>query len=95
MDGLTGVGAALAAMREDEGRYEGCLMLSALPGAPVVEPARRRFVAGSAVLSAIRRRGNHRPGAISVHVIGSAPPLNQAPRVTVYVCSGEIGRAHV
>ena len=41
MDATTGIGAALAAMREDEGRYDGCVMLSALPSAPVVTPRRR------------------------------------------------------
>ncbi|GAA3729575.1 hypothetical protein GCM10022225_08840 [Plantactinospora mayteni] len=43
MDNLAGIGAALAAMRPDDGRrYEGCLMLSALPQAPTI-PHRRTF----------------------------------------------------
>ena len=42
MDNLLGLGSALAAMRPDDGhRYDGTLVLSALPHAPVV-PGRRR-----------------------------------------------------
>lgn len=36
MDNLAGIGAALAAMRGDDGRYDGAPMLSALPDAPIV-----------------------------------------------------------
>jgi len=40
MDHLAASGAAYAAMRPDDDRtrYEGCLMLSALPGAPTIAP---------------------------------------------------------
>ncbi len=52
MDGNTGVAAALAAMRPDDGRrYEGCLMLSALPQAPTVS----RHVRGERLLRLVRR----------------------------------------
>jgi hypothetical protein len=37
MDNMAGIAAALAAMRPDDGRrYEGSLMLSALPHAPTI-----------------------------------------------------------
>lgn len=37
MDNIAGIGAALAAMRPDDGqRYQGCLMLSALPQSPTI-----------------------------------------------------------
>jgi hypothetical protein len=38
MEDLAGLGTALAAARPcDDSRYEGCLMLSALPSAPTIE----------------------------------------------------------
>ncbi|WP_344714872.1 hypothetical protein [Microbacterium terregens] len=38
MDNLAGLGAAVAAMSSDDGhRYEGCVMLSALPDAPTID----------------------------------------------------------
>jgi hypothetical protein len=38
MDQLTGVAAAMASLRaHDQRRYEGCSMLSALPGAPTID----------------------------------------------------------
>ena len=42
MQDLAALGTALAAMSEhdDDERYGGCLMLSALPGAPCAEPSR-------------------------------------------------------
>lgn len=42
MDNLLGLGSALAARRPDDGhRYDGTVMLSALPHAPVVPDGRR------------------------------------------------------
>lgn len=44
MENLAAIGAALASMLPDDGRrYADCLMLSALPGAPMVPPLRRRL----------------------------------------------------
>lgn len=43
MDNMAGIAAALAAMRPDDGRrYEGSLMLSALPHAPTIGHHRSR-----------------------------------------------------
>jgi len=43
MDNLAGLGAALAAMSTDDGRrYDGSVMLSALPDAPTID--RPRFI---------------------------------------------------
>jgi hypothetical protein len=41
MDNLAGLGAVLAAMStDDERRYDGCVMLSALPDAPIIDRPR-------------------------------------------------------
>ena len=54
MDNFAGLGAAVAAMSsDDEHRYEGCVMLSALPGAPIID--RPTFVER---IRRLRRRGS-------------------------------------
>lgn len=68
MDSLLGLGAALAAMRPDDGRrYRGCLMLSALPDAPVVPegtraPRLRRLLAAVRLPPRRRRSAGGVPG---------------------------------
>jgi hypothetical protein len=64
MDNLIGLGAALAAMStDDERRYDGCVMLSALPDAPIIDRP--------TLIDRIRRL---RPGGSQIRASAPASP---------------------
>jgi hypothetical protein len=58
MDTTVGIGTAIAALRPDDGqRYQGCLMLSALPQAPTIDDGPTRV---ERILRLLRKvRYNH------------------------------------
>lgn len=101
MEDLAGLGTALAAARAgDDSRYEGCLMLSALPSAPTIElrpglgERLRRLIGGirglrSRVEPAASVRADARGGRR-----GSPRPLvaEHAPRAVELTWSGSRGR---
>jgi len=79
MDGEMGLASAVAAMRSgDDGRYDGSLMLSALPGAPTSDPA-PRFGRVREVVSGLAKRAQAHPG-------GPATPLGRDTAPTAGRC---------